>query len=184
MKQSWIARLDQPGGHRPPCLPPVDRHELDSPARPPSRWTLALLGAYALVQLAVPLRPWFYPGNPYWTEDGHRFSWHMMMRSKQGSVWFRVVDRTTGESRRVYPQRMLTPWQVKAMRGKPDMMLSFAHYLARRHRERTGHRASVHAHAKLRFNGREPANFVAPQTDLTQYERSLASPEWVLPAPD
>ena len=43
---------------------------------------LALLHLYVLAQLLVPLRHWLYPGTVSWTEEGHRFSWHMKLRAQ------------------------------------------------------------------------------------------------------
>ncbi|MDX5442717.1 MAG: HTTM domain-containing protein, partial [Hymenobacteraceae bacterium] len=40
---------------------------------------------YAATQILVPLRHFLYPGNVNWTEEGHKFAWHMMLRSKSGS---------------------------------------------------------------------------------------------------
>jgi hypothetical protein len=54
------------------------------------------LGVYFVFQLILPLRPWFYPGNVFWTEEGYRMSWKMMMRAKNGSVYFKVIDPVSG----------------------------------------------------------------------------------------
>src|SRR5690606_12912505 len=56
--------------------------------KPLSRFGFATLLTYAAVQVAIPMRPWFYPGDPSWTEEGHQFSWHMMLRSKDGKPTF------------------------------------------------------------------------------------------------
>ncbi len=39
---------------------------------------------YLALQLLIPLRHFLYPGNVHWTEEGHRFSWHMKLRNKVG----------------------------------------------------------------------------------------------------
>ena len=40
---------------------------------------------FLLVQLTLPLRHYIYQGNVSWTEQGHRFAWHMKLRSKNMS---------------------------------------------------------------------------------------------------
>ena len=53
----------------------------------------SLLLVYASLQIFLPLRHWLIPGDVNWTEEGHRMSWRMMLRSKRGSVAFRVEDK-------------------------------------------------------------------------------------------
>ena len=52
------------------------------------RVVLWLVGSYVALQLLLPLRHFLYPGNVSWTEEGHNFSWHMKLRSKQARVSF------------------------------------------------------------------------------------------------
>ncbi len=57
---------------------------------------LSLLVTWFAVQCLVPLRHLLYLGNVSWTEEGHRFAWHMKLRDKQGRADFVAVDPTTG----------------------------------------------------------------------------------------
>lgn len=52
------------------------------PATTRQKVVVALLGSYVLMQVLVPFRHFLYPGNVSWTEEGHRFAWHMKLRSK------------------------------------------------------------------------------------------------------
>ncbi|WP_316930169.1 HTTM domain-containing protein [Leeuwenhoekiella sp. MAR_2009_132] len=36
------------------------------------------------MQLELPLRHWIIKDDVLWTEEGHRLSWRMMLRSKGG----------------------------------------------------------------------------------------------------
>ena len=47
---------------------------------------------FAALQLLMPLRHWLYPGNPNWTEEGHRFAWHMKLRDKDATAVFELRD--------------------------------------------------------------------------------------------
>ncbi len=37
-------------------------------------------------QVYLPVRHYFIPGNVFWTEEGHRMAWRMMLRNKAGEV--------------------------------------------------------------------------------------------------
>jgi vitamin K-dependent gamma-carboxylase len=102
---------------------------------PPQRlgyhWlALLFLGGYLSFQLLFPLRHFLYPGNVSWTEQGHRFAWHMKLRDKEGYIAFFITDPATNRQWNVNPQNDLTPEQVQKMIGRPDMILQYAHYLA------------------------------------------------------
>jgi len=141
------------------------------------------LALYVLLQLLVPLRRLVYPGNVLWTEQGYRFSWHVMLMEKSGSAEFRVVDRARGSVRVVDPRSVLTRSQTKAMATQPDMLLSFAHELAARERQR-GHDVAVYADVFVALNGRAPARLLDPHEDLARVQDSFAPKPWILPAPD
>ncbi len=51
---------------------------------PRHRLLMTAMGIYFIFQILLPLRHWTYPGNVNWTEEGHRLSWHMMLRVKGG----------------------------------------------------------------------------------------------------
>ena len=56
------------------------------PAGPAPRlqWALvAVLGLFVASNVLVPLRHFAYPGEVHWTEEGHRFAWHMKLRDKE-----------------------------------------------------------------------------------------------------
>ena len=43
-------------------------------------------------QLLIPWRYFMYPGELFWTEEGYRFSWRVMLMEKAGSANFKIVD--------------------------------------------------------------------------------------------
>lgn len=139
------------------------------------------LGAYVLVQLLIPIRPWLYPGNPSWTEYGHNFSWRMMLRAKSGSLRYHVVDLSTGERWTVDPAAHLEPWQLRDMSGKPDMILEFAHDLAELYRREGRGPLEIRAETLVSLNGRPPQALVDPDVDLLRQRRGLAPYDWVVP---
>lgn len=61
-------------------------------ARPVTLLTFYFLVFFVLWQSLFPLRHFFIEGDANWTEEGHRFSWRMMLRSKPAghlSYWIK-----------------------------------------------------------------------------------------------
>jgi hypothetical protein len=141
-----------------------------------AKWSL--LAAYLLLQIAIPLRHFAYPGNVSWTEEGHRFSWQMKLREKEGTSRFFVTDTRTRETTVVEPQTILEPWQAGKMATRPDMILQFAHYLARE-RARRGEAVEVRAQATVSLNGHDSRQLVDPTVDLAAQPRSIWPAPWV-----
>lgn len=150
-----------------------------SPRAP--RLTAALLGAYLMLQLLVPLRHYLYAGDVNWTEEGHRFSWHMKLRSKDAEIDFIVTDSAGGQQWVVDPYDELPAWQARKMATRPDMILQYAHHLADEFR-RDGHAGvGVRARAVASLNGRRPQRLIDPAVDLARERRSLAPARWIVP---
>ncbi len=142
---------------------------------------LGLLGVYALIQMAVPLRHYLYPGFVNWTEEGHKFAWHMKLRSKRGEVVYAVTESGRDEVWSVYPEDHLVDWQVRKMSIRPDMILTFAHYIALLEGEEEDRPVEVRAEAWCSLNGRDRELLVNPRIDLTGRSRSLAPADWIVP---
>ena len=144
-----------------------------------------LLGFFALwlgFQILFPLRHLLYPGNVSWTEQGHRFAWQMKLRDKDAKATFFVRDPASGREWRVAPRRYLLRHQVREMESRPDMILQFAHHLAREWAQTHGvERAEVRARVCASLNGRKAALLIDPDRDLARVERSLRHADWILP---
>ena len=158
----------------------IDRTPGQAPAPWPVRRTvLAVGGAYLALQVAFPLRHLLYPGPVAWTEEGHRFSWRMKLRDKEAAVQIRVRDAKSGESW-IEPLGDLTTKQRRTMAAHPDMILQYAHYLARLYRE-DQREVEVYAVAKVSLNGRAPQLLVDPAVDLAKQPRDLRHAAWIRP---
>ncbi|MBV1859727.1 MAG: HTTM domain-containing protein [Nannocystaceae bacterium] len=137
--------------------------------------------AYLLVQLLIPLRHHLYPGDVAWTEEGHVCSWRMKLRSKRGSVRFRVVDIVTHDTWTVDPATELTKRQARKIRGKPELIRQYANHLVDRYREDEGKTVNVYVDAMTALNYREPQPFIDPDFELGHEPASLGPYGWVLP---
>jgi vitamin K-dependent gamma-carboxylase len=148
---------------------------------PPSAWRLtgarklllAGLGAFLAFQLFMPLRHWLYPGNVSWTEEGHRFAWHMKLRDKEADARFFISAPASREPREIDPLRYLTEWQYDEMASRPDMIVQFARHLERDARESFGDRdVAVVADVTASLNAREHEWLIDPE----RFDQSRADP--------
>jgi hypothetical protein len=64
---------------------------------------IAGLGIWLGYQVLMPLRHLLYPGKVSWTEEGHRYSWQMKLRDKQGATLFYISDPQSGQTWQVHP---------------------------------------------------------------------------------
>jgi len=157
--------------------------EAARPAARPARWAAGVVGALLLVQLALPLRHWLYPGDRLWTEEGFRFAWHVMVAEKTGTAEFLVTDPASGRTWTVAPSADLTPLQEKQMAFQPDLIWQYAQHLERRFQAAGYPDVEVRAETYVSVNGRPGAPLVDPTVDLTAVRRGLGPKPWVLRDP-
>ncbi len=143
--------------------------------------TVALLAVYMALQLLVPLRHWLYPGDVAWSEEGHRFSWRMKLRDKDGDVTFYVTDPATMTTWPVDARDYLRSKQYREMDTRPDMIVQFAHYIEGRMQEQGYGDLEVRAWANVSLNGRLWQPMIDPTVDLTQERLGLQPVNYILP---
>ncbi len=143
--------------------------------------TIALLATYMTVQLVVPLRHHLYPGDVAWTEQGHRFSWRMMLRTKSGQAMFHVSEPTSAVTWEIDPRDYLLRHQSVRVVTHPDMILQFSHQLARHFQDAGYDDVEVHAVVATSLNGRQTQSYIDSSVDLTKERRTLTPTPWILP---
>jgi hypothetical protein len=144
---------------------------------------LAFLHVYVAVQLLVPLRHWLYPGPVRWTEEGHRFSWRMMLRTKRSEIRLLVTDPATNETWTIEPASDLNPVQRRELETAPDVVLQYVHA----HRDRlraAGIDPVIRVDWMCSLNGRRPQRLADPDVDLARIERTWRPSTWILPLAD
>ncbi|MDF9797788.1 hypothetical protein OKW21_003051 [Catalinimonas alkaloidigena] len=144
-------------------------------------WFLSVLIFHFVMQILLPWRFMLYPGNLFWTEQGYRFSWRVMLMEKAGYVTFKVKERGKEGSMEISPSEFLTPVQEKMMSTQPDMILQFAHYLSEKMQERGVEQAEVYAKAYVGLNGRSSKKFIDENVNLASEPRSWQHKWWILP---
>ncbi len=146
-----------------------------------SRVISGILVIHFALQLLLPLRFMLYPGNLFWTEQGFRFSWRVMLMEKAGHATFHMKNPETGNEWQVRNWDYLTPEQEKEMSTRPDMILQFAHYLEDQYQKNFSGDVIVTAESNVTLNGRRSQPLIDPTVDLTEQERGFAHKDWILP---
>ena len=144
-------------------------------------WQVGLLGVFMLIQLMMPWRYLSYPGDLFWTEEGYRFSWRVMLMEKAGYVTYHIKDGEHGTSEEAYPSDYLTPLQEKMMSTQPDMILQFAHYLEKIYLAKGIRRPEIRVEAYATLNGSGSKKFIDPTVNLLEEEDNFSHKRWILP---
>lgn len=162
---------------------PVDPPSTAAPSlhSPWQRFTVVAVIFYLIFQVLMPFRHLLYPGNVNWTEEGHRFSWRMKLRSKLGDAHFFLTSPSRGEKWLVNAVSELHDSAYEKMSTHPGMILEYAHYLADQKRREGYHDIEVRAEAMVSLNGRPRQPLIDSKMDLAKEPRSLAHAPWILP---
>lgn len=141
-------------------------------------------GVFLLLQILIPFRHWLYPGYVSWTEEGHRFAWHMKLRDKQARIAFTVINPATQKITVVDVSQDLTNRQIRKMAARPDMILQYTHYLKRQWQAVGVASPIIQAHVWASLNGRPYFQLVDPQVNLAEQPQTVfARADWILPLP-
>lgn len=136
---------------------------------------------FLLLQLGIPLRHILYPGHLFWTEEGYRFSWRVMLMEKSGHTTFLVTDAGEQKKEWVVNEEFLTAQQIKMMSTQPDMILQFAHHLFENYQKRGFEDPRIYCHSMVSLNGRLSRPFIDPKVNLAKEKWDLAHKTWILP---
>ncbi|WP_421813522.1 HTTM domain-containing protein [Flagellimonas sp.] len=143
---------------------------------------LTVLGIYFLFQLVLPLRHHFFKDDVLWTEEGHRLSWRMMLRSRSGSITFRVVNTETKDTTLINLNDYLTKKQQRRVACYPDFIWQFAQYLKKEYAQK-GENVQVFAKNKVRVNQAPRRELIDPNVDLANVPwKHFAHNDWILPS--
>lgn len=140
-----------------------------------------IVALFLLIQLSLPWRYLLYSGELFWTEEGYRFSWRVMLMEKAGYSNFKIVDGETKKFFYVQNDDFLTPFQEKQMSFQPDFILEYAHYLGD-HFSSQGHQnVEVYVDSYVALNGRLSQRYIDPKVNLYKEKESFQYKSWILP---
>ncbi len=137
---------------------------------------------FFVIQFFLPWRAFFYGEDPSWTEQGHFFSWRMMLRTKRGITTFKVSDAKSDKKEIAYPSVHLSYRQLRKMEKDPDMILQYVHFLEKFYKEEKGYiEPIIKVESEMSLNGRKKQSFIDSSVDLTKEKRSWRLYNWVTP---
>jgi hypothetical protein len=160
------------------------------PIKSPKEWSFSskvttrglngVLIGYLLFQLVFPWRYVCYPGNLFWTEEGYRFSWRVMLMEKAGTATFYVKDTQSGREGIVVNAEFLNAHQEKQMAMQPDMILQFAHFLGQHYESVGVYKPEVRAEVYVTLNARPSRLFIDPERDLMKEKDTFKPKDWII----
>ena len=140
-----------------------------------------ILLVYFAFQLIFPIRHWFITGDVLWTEEGHRHSWRMMLRTKQSILEIKTLDKDSGKMEIVNPHDYLKPHQVQSMKVRADMIWQFAQYLKRTKKQNI----KIYVNCMLSVNGSQFAPLIDSSIDLSDIKWNIFKHNsWIIQRPD
>lgn len=140
------------------------------------------LGIVMFTHTVLPLRHHYFPGDVAWTEEGHRYAWRMMLRTKRGRGHFVIKNLQDGSESKARPSE-LGDKQRRKLWTHPDMILQYAHHL-RDQAKQNGKDIAVYANIKVKLNDGSYGTYIDPEVDLAQIEWSfLRTSPWIMSAP-
>jgi hypothetical protein len=116
-----------------------------------------------------------------WTEEGHRFAWHMKLRKKHSMLAIHVTDPVTGRRWSIDPRTDLSPRQLRKLGTFPDVMLQYVHHHRDRLRAEGIANPIITVDWRCSLNGRPYQQLVDPTVNLAAIERSLRHATWIVP---
>lgn len=135
---------------------------------------------FLFIQFLLPLRHWFIKGDVLWTEEAHRMSWRMMLRTKSSSTSIKIVNKTTGKSHYINKDHYLTKKQQRSMLAKPDGIWQFTQRLAKEYEEK-GEKIEIYVRSRISVNGGPYKKLIDPKQDFTKAQWDYFSHnDWVL----
>lgn len=137
---------------------------------------------YFLFQIGMPLRHHFITDAVVWTEEGHRLSWRMMLRTRGGTINFTTVNKKTKEKKQINLADYLTSKQQRKVSSYPDFIWQFAQHLKQEALAKN-EEISVFVRSSVSINGKAFAPFIDPTVDLAKEEwHHFKHHSWILPS--
>ena len=149
-----------------------------------SKLVKGVLITFIVFQLLFPFRYLLYANELFWTEEGFRFSWRVMLMEKAGYTQFKVVDSKTNKEIRVNNSLFLTTFQEKQMAFQPDFILEYAHILENHYKKQGVINPQIYVESYVALNGRLSQKYIDPSVNLANETESFKPKNWILPFND
>ena len=120
---------------------------------------------YIIIQIALPLRHHFIEGDVFWTEEGHRLSWRMMLRERSGYIIIKVKGNKTNESIIYDYTKNLSSKQARQLATKPDFIWQYCQKIKEEYK---GRDISIFIDCKNSINRKPLKTLIDPKTDFAK----------------
>ncbi|WP_395060137.1 HTTM domain-containing protein [Flavobacterium sp.] len=145
---------------------------------------ITFISLFIAFQLLFPFRYFLYKDELFWTEEGFRFSWRVMIMEKAGYTQFIVKDKINKKEIRINNSHFLTTFQEKQMSFQPDFILEYAHYLCDYYKKQGIQNPEVYVESYVALNGRLSQKYIDPKINLANEYESFQPKNWILPFND
>ncbi len=139
---------------------------------------IVLLSIWMSIQILLPLRNFIIPGDALWTEEGHRFAWRMLLRTKYGNISYIIDDLKTGERIEINAEEEIESWQYNRFGGTSHLIHEYAKYLVK---DRNPEDVRIRAQTSVSLNGRDPQPIMDSSIDLSKENIIQWHADWILP---
>lgn len=124
-----------------------------------------LMIPYLIIQIALPLRHHFIEGDVLWTEEGHRLSWRMMLRERNGYITIKIKDTISGEESIYNYRKNLTDKQAQNLATKPDFIWQYCQHIKEEYK---GKPIAIYIDCKNSINRKEYKTLIDPKFDMAK----------------
>lgn len=139
-----------------------------------------MFAVFFAIQVLFPWRYLLNKGELFWTEEGYRFSWRVMLMEKMGYAQFVVKDSETGEKVAVNNNEFLTRNQERMMATQPDFILQYAHYLHHHYAAVGMKDPEVYGTIYVGMNGRRSRLYIDSSVNLAKETDTWKHKNWIL----
>ena len=148
--------------------------------------------SFFVLQLLLPFRYLLYPGKLFWTEQGYRFSWRVMLIEKVGYAQFYIHETLKDRKKLIDNENFLSPQQEKMMSTQPDMIIQYAQHISSVYKDSTistsngeiikfGNPPKVTADIKVSLFNKGSRSYIDEKTNLSKQKRGFLNKSWILP---
>jgi len=142
---------------------------------PLGAWGLSL---FLLLQFALPLRHYFIKGDVFWTEEGHRLSWRMMLREKTGNIAIKVVNYSKNTLENYDLDKNLSKNQLKQIATKPDFIWQYCQEIKQQYEPDS---VAIFVDCKCSINQKTPQTLINPSVDMAKARWNyFAHNDWIV----
>lgn len=144
---------------------------------------IGVCSIYFLIQIILPLRHHFIEDDVLWTEEGHRLSWRMMLRGKQGTAEYKTVNKVSKAVNYINLSDYVSEKQLNIASTKPDVIWQLAQRIKNDFKTK-GKDVAVYVDCKISVNERAYKQLTNPDIDIASVKwEPFKHAEWLLPSP-